>query len=241
MAEDNEWNDALRDQGIIAPKEVELTEDQIMDMMDKVISSKYGEKAIEDRTLDELDELEDEEDERVLESYRRQRMAEIQSASRLEKYGSVTQISKPDYKVEVTEASKDTWVVVHLFQNSVPACKLVNGILDRLAQKYRATKFLKIVADQCIPGYPDRNVPTLLVYGQGDLKRNIVGIDQLGGKSTTVDHIEKMLKQIGAVESTALTEGRERDEEDEDDSHRVGSFSIRRAAKTDDSDDDDWN
>ncbi|KAI8921031.1 thioredoxin-like protein [Powellomyces hirtus] len=239
MAEDNEWNDALRAQGIIEPKEAEITEDQINEMMDKVISSKYGEKDIEDRTLDELDELEDEEDDRVLESYRRQRMAEIHAASRLEKYGTVTQISKPDYTVEVTEASANTWVVVHLFQNSVPACKLVNGILDRLAARYRATKFLKIVADQCIPNYPDRNTPTLLVYGNGDLKRNIIGIEQLGGNNTTVDHIEKMLKQIGAIEDSPLTAGRaNRDSDDEEDKPRSG-FNIRRAAKTD-SDDDDW-
>ncbi len=34
-------------------------------------------KALEDMNLDELDELEDEEEERILEQYRRQRMAQI--------------------------------------------------------------------------------------------------------------------------------------------------------------------
>ena len=36
-------------------------------MVEKAVAAKYGDKPIEDRTLDELDELEDEEDDRVLE------------------------------------------------------------------------------------------------------------------------------------------------------------------------------
>jgi hypothetical protein len=36
-------------------------------MIDQAIQEKYGDKPIEDRTLDELDELEDIEDDRVLE------------------------------------------------------------------------------------------------------------------------------------------------------------------------------
>lgn len=175
---------------------------------------------------------------RSLRAYRRQRMAEMQAAAKQEKYGSVIHISKPDYTVEVSEASKDTWVVVHLFQNHIPASKLINGILERLASRYKATKFLKIVADQCIPYYPDRNVPTLLVYGEGDLKRNIVGIEQLGGMGTTLAHIEKMLKTIGAIQDSPLTTGRQ--DRDSDDERTTGSFRINRASKVNDDDDDDW-
>ncbi|KAI9101142.1 thioredoxin-like protein [Phlyctochytrium arcticum] len=238
MSEDTEWNDALRKQGIIPAKEVEVTEDDINDMIDKAIQSKYGSKPLEERDLDELDELEDEEDDRVLESYRRQRMAEMNSAARLEKYGSVPQISKPDYQAEVTDASKHTWVILHLFQSHIPACKLINGILDRLAHKYPATKFLKIVADQCIPNYPDKNTPTLLVYGEGDLKRNLVGIDSLGGISTTVDHLEKMLKAAGAIKDTVLT--RKDDSEDEEDDRSRGGFRLNKVGKSNDDDDSDW-
>ena len=74
--EDTQWNDVLREKGILPPKtdagSVELTEDQLGDMIEKSIEEKQrGEKAIEDMTLDELDELEDEEDERVMLQYRR--------------------------------------------------------------------------------------------------------------------------------------------------------------------------
>lgn len=61
----------------------------------------------------------------------------------------------------------------------------MNRCLSELAQQFKATKFLKIVGDQCIPNYPDMNVPTLLIYGDGDIKANLVGAIQFGGMKMT--------------------------------------------------------
>ena len=44
---------------------------------------------MEDMNLDELDELEDEEEERILEEYRKARMAEIKNLQAKSKFGSV--------------------------------------------------------------------------------------------------------------------------------------------------------
>lgn len=71
--EDTEWNDALRRHGILPQKEGEVTEDQLIDMVEETVQRKTGTevvKAYEDMTLDELEELEDEEDERILLQYR---------------------------------------------------------------------------------------------------------------------------------------------------------------------------
>ena len=72
-SEDTEWNDALRRHGILPQKEGEVTEDQLINMVEETVQKKTGMnvvKAYEDLTLDELEELEDEEDERVLLQYR---------------------------------------------------------------------------------------------------------------------------------------------------------------------------
>ena len=89
--EDTEWNDILRDRGIIPqkPKEVEVNEDDIIAMMDKAIEKKTLGKAMEDMNLDELDELEDEEEERILEEYRKARMAEIKNMQAKSNFGTV--------------------------------------------------------------------------------------------------------------------------------------------------------
>lgn len=73
--EDTEWNDVLRAKGILPPKqkELEISEDQIVNLVEDAASKRTGEKVVknyEDMSLDELDEFEDDEDERVLEEYR---------------------------------------------------------------------------------------------------------------------------------------------------------------------------
>jgi hypothetical protein len=69
---DTEWNDILRAKGILPPKpkELEITEEEMIDMIEETIRAKSGVKKMDDMTLDELDELEDDEDEIVLERYR---------------------------------------------------------------------------------------------------------------------------------------------------------------------------
>ncbi|KAG9294614.1 hypothetical protein G9A89_008093 [Geosiphon pyriformis] len=204
---DTEWNDILRAHGIL-PKKEGPTEDEILEAMDEVIAAR-NEKGLEERTLDELDELEDEEDDRVLFEYRKRRIAEMKAESECAKYGQLIQISKPDFIREVTEASKVDWVVVHLFKDSVPVCKLLNTHLTSLAAKHRLTKFIKIIGDQCIPNYPDRNLPTLLIYGEGDIKEQVVGAERFGGMGMTLEGLESFLGSLGAIENPTRSSKKE--------------------------------
>ena len=77
--EDTEWNDILRAKGIIPQKEKEITEDEIVDLLEETVAKKTGNvvKSYEDMTLDELDELEDEEEERVLAHYRYKKIQNV--------------------------------------------------------------------------------------------------------------------------------------------------------------------
>ena len=54
-------------------------------------------------------------------------------------------------------------------------------ILHGAPARHAATKFLQIKADACIENYPDRNVPTLLLYHDGVLQSQVVGLAELGG------------------------------------------------------------
>ena len=58
---------------------------------------------MEDINLDELDELEDDEEERILEQYRRQRMAQIKELQAKSVYGDVRDISADDYVAQVSQ------------------------------------------------------------------------------------------------------------------------------------------
>ena len=69
---------------------------------------------------------------------------------------------------------------------SIPQCKLLAAVLTDFAKKYPMLKILKIPGDQCIEGYPDRLMPTLLVYGPNEYRTQIVGLAELGGNNTRI-------------------------------------------------------
>lgn len=66
--------------------------------------------------MDGLDELEDEEDEAVLQEYRRRRIAEIKKLSEKPRFGDVIEVSGDNYVKQVNQAGEGIWVVLHLYQ-----------------------------------------------------------------------------------------------------------------------------
>ncbi|KAI0244571.1 Proteolipid protein 2, partial [Massospora cicadina] len=182
--EDTEWNDILRQKGILPPKPPSQKE-LIEKALDEAVEAHHlkKESQYEECDLAELDELEDDLDERIILEYRNKRLAELQAQLKKEKFGSVIQISKPDFIREVTEASNEAPVVVHLFKDSVLACRQLNAFLDDLAVRYKATKFVKIIGDLCIENYPDRNLPTLLLYKQ-ELEKLLHSYEMIGKSNT---------------------------------------------------------
>lgn len=139
------------------------------------------------KTLDELDELEDSEDEAVLDEYRRRRIAELQANQLKAKYGRVLEISARDYVEEVNKAGEDVWVVLHLYEQGIQLCALINQFLADLAMRYPATKFIKAISKQCIPNYPEKNVPSIFIYYEGQIKKQIIGSVELRGEKLTSD------------------------------------------------------
>lgn len=73
--------------------------------------------------------------------------------------------------------------IVLLFDR-IPECGLLMQSIEELAVRYPATKFVKIISTDCIPNYPDRNLPTLLVYNNGAVKGNYVGLHSFGRRCT---------------------------------------------------------
>ncbi|XP_058461515.1 viral IAP-associated factor homolog [Malaya genurostris] len=205
--EDTEWNDVLRAKGIIPPKkEKEITEDDIIGMIENTIEQKQnGDKDLAKLALDELDELEDSEDEAVLLEYRKKRIAEMQALAQRAKFGSVVEISGQDYVEEVTKAGSDIYVILHLYSRGVPFCALINQHMSQLAVAFPATKFVRAIATTCIPNYPERNLPTIFIYYEGQLKKQFVGEVELGGPNLTCEELEYMLGQTKAIQ-TSITD-----------------------------------
>lgn len=200
--EDTEWNDQLRKRGIIPQKEAEITEEDIIDIVEKTIQDRENrEKYLEDKTLDELDELEDEEEERILLMMRNKRMAEMKAFQSKAQFGSVLEISACDYVKEVNQASKEAYVVLHLYKQGIPQCTLINNYMEALAAKFPQVKFIKSISTTCIPNYPDKNLPTIFVYHEDKMVQQIVGPHAFNGMKLKQDDLEWKLHRFGVLES----------------------------------------
>ena len=78
-------------------------------------------------------------------------------------------------------------------------CALMNQHLSGLARKFPDVKFTKAVSATCIPNYPDRNLPTIFVYLEGDIKAQLIGPLVFSGMNLTRDDLEWKLSESGAI------------------------------------------
>jgi hypothetical protein len=143
-------------------------------------------------------------DDKFMAQYRQERIAALKAAQaqqRREKFGRVTHLTRADYVAEVTEASEDTWVALHLYKDGVEGCRLMATHLNELAERHPALKCLKIVSTDCIEDYPDALLPTILLYHEKQLKKKWVGLKDFGGAKMNADCLEWEFAQLGAVET----------------------------------------
>jgi thioredoxin-like negative regulator of GroEL len=186
--------------------------------------------------------LEDEEDEAFLEKYRQQRMQELASLSKKSIHGYVYPISKPDYSKEVTEASAHGPVLVNLTSGlgTNVESRVLTDLWRKAAAEYGEVKFCQIRGDMAIEGYPDRNCPTILIYKNGDIVKQIVTLATVGGVRIGMPDIDKLLIEIGAIKDSDMRAiKRKRDAEDQEEAdHKSGS--IRNTAQDTNVEDDEW-
>ncbi|KAI2639206.1 thioredoxin-like protein [Xylaria nigripes] len=239
---DTEWNDILRKHGIIPekpPSPTPIIEEAILE--GRRIAH---ENRLEGKELDELAALEDEEDEAFLEQYRRKRMQELNDITKKSIHGSVYPISKPDYAREVTEASHNGPVFVNL--TSAMGTNVESRVLSELwrqaAKEYGDIKFCEIQASKAIENYPDRNCPTILVYKNGDIVKQIVTLVTIGGVRTNMLQIDDILVGVGAIDAKDMrvVKRKREAEEAKEESMTRGIKSNKIIHTSVDDDDDDW-
>lgn len=171
--------------------------------MEKAIEEKQKskEKELSNMNLDELDELEDSEDEAVLLEYRNKRIAEMRALSAKPSFGMVREISGQDYISEVNKAGEGIWVVLHLYDKGIPLCSLLNQYMSNIAQKFPFTKFLRSIGKTCIPNFPDKNLPSIFVYFEGQMRKQLIGPLEFRGTNLSIEEFEYIIGTTGAIET----------------------------------------
>ncbi|XP_077229645.1 thioredoxin superfamily protein [Tasmannia lanceolata] len=196
-----QWDDIQRKLGNLPPKPAAFKPPPFTPSQDE--DSKSKDKAwIDERTEEELEDLEDDpdlDDDRFLEEYRKRRLTEMRETARVPRFGSVVPITGADFVREVSQAPPEIWVVVFLYKEGIPECGVLSQCLEELATRYPGTKFVKIISTDCIPNYPDRNLPTLLVYNNSAVKGTYVGLHHFGSRRCTPEAVALALCQSDPV------------------------------------------
>lgn len=235
---DTEWNDILRKHGVI-PEKPPDPEPMIQEALVEAKRLAH-ENRLEGKNLDELDELEDEEDEAFLDRYRNQRMNELSIIAQTSIYNQVYPLQKVDYARDVTEESQKSFVLV-LMTSSVGTnmeSMLASRLWTQLAQRFGDIKFCQIKANLCIEGYPEKNTPTILIYKDGDIKRQLVTLQELNGSQTTFEDLQCVLISVGALRHN---DSRLQKKEEGSISQNNGSIRTGKTSRQNDEDEDsDW-
>lgn len=133
----------------------------------------------------------------------------------------------------MTEESAKAFVLVNLTSSlgTNVESRVLTELWRQLAVKFGEIKFGEMRADLCIEGYPERNTPTILVYKDGDIKRQLVTLAQLNGVRTSLNDIERLLINVGAISEDDVRLKRKNSEED---------LQAGGRRHINDDDDDDW-
>lgn len=67
----------------------------------------------------------------------------------------------------------------------------------------------------CIEGYPEKNTPTILVYKDTEIKKQLITLRELNGPRTKIEDLEGLLIDIGALKESDVRL-KKRSDEDED-------------------------
>ena len=72
-------------------------------------------------------------------------------------------------------------------------------ILTQLAEKFPNNAFVKIISTDCIPNYPNANLPTLLIYHESKCVKTIAGLTVFGGKRASPERAFQLFSKCNQI------------------------------------------
>ncbi|XP_005095941.1 phosducin-like protein [Aplysia californica] len=152
------------------------------------------EKDADAEFLAQLEDLEDE----FLKEYRLKRIEEMRHAlAEIPKFGKLISLTAHNFLEEVDGENPGVTIIVHIFEQHVPACETMNGCLGCLANEYPTIKFCRLSASDARMSFKfsEEGVPALLVYKNKELIGNFIRLGQEFGDDFYANDIESFLQE----------------------------------------------
>lgn len=136
--------------------------------------------------------------------FQRQRMREMmERCGQQQQFGKVIALNNGDeFLNAVDKEGALTSVIIHIYENHLTACKVMNQCLNKLAEEYPQVKFCKIFGSVAglSKDFKSGGIPALLIYKAGNLIGNFVRVsDDLGGDDFFASDVESFLIEHGML------------------------------------------
>lgn len=143
-------------------------------------------------------------DDSLLQNFQRQRMSEMMArCGQHQQFGKVITLNNgDDFLNAVDKEGALTSVIIHIYENHLTACKVMNQCLTTLAEEYPQVKFCKIFGSVAglSKDFKSGGIPALLIYKAGNLIGNFVRVsDDLGGDDFFASDVESFLIENGML------------------------------------------
>ncbi|XP_017772860.1 PREDICTED: phosducin-like protein [Nicrophorus vespilloides] len=157
-------------------------------------------------------------------NYQKQRMQEmLQQTEHNLKFGKLIYLNNGDeYLDAIDNENKAVKIVVHIYENNVPACRLMNEAFEELSKIYQSVKFCAIIGShaglsRC---FKNNGVPAILIYKAGQVVGNFVRLTDDLGNDFDVEDVQGYLVEHGMLDDKTCKPLiiRNGDGDDEDDS-----------------------
>jgi len=178
---------------------------------------------------DDDDDFDDLDDDPVLAQLQQKRLDELKSKQNLEKqfhaqgHGEYREIVEDEFLKEVC-GSKN--VIVHFYHPEFFRCKIIDKHMRILAPKHLACKFLTLNVEKApffVTKLQIKMLPTVIVFDDGIVNEQLVGLDDLGGKDDfRTEVFEHWLSKTGCIKiskagAKKAMEGSSDEDDDSDD------------------------
>lgn len=169
----------------------------------------------------ELDELLN--DDFLLE-YQKKKMAEMLALSgRMPKFGSVYALNNGiEFLNAIDSENKNVTIVIHIYEDKISACRIMNQCLNELAKEYTNVKFCKIIGSEAgmSKHFKSSGCPALLIYKGGQIIGNFVRLTDEFGDAFCHSDVEGFLIEHGMLSDKScvpiITECKSNYDDDDD-------------------------
>lgn len=164
-------------------------------------TSREDEEAKKQQQLD--DEMAELMSDDFLQEYQKRRIAEMLAITgNLPTFGTLAELNSGEEFLKMVDSEQKTvTVIIHVYNQKLPACAKMNVALNELATEYTHVRFCKMLS--CVAGlsmtFKSNGVPALLVYKAGNMIGNFVRVtDDLSDEFNSSD-VESFLIEVGML------------------------------------------